>query len=811
MSKNVLFNLINNKIFKKGDIPGGAKLSLRTHSEGTDYFFFELPINEMNVEGFTLTNHHLSVFKESSGPIDGKSQYHYTAFIKNKAGHDFRLHIYYNSHDGYVSEPFLSSVSAEGIFTPIADCEEHHPAFKALAQLSINDLVKHLRKTQKDTIKILEGEYDRLETIATGLSVDIEINKIAYLAILDEQIAILEELNSYSNKVHPLSGNLRYLKNFKRVLESETVLSSVRLERKEAKYEKTTAKEESEQLQKSPLSKEVVPAQQVADTILVDGRAVKEKSRLDQDVSVLKEQITQLKSLKGDALVDSVAEFFKKLVELELEVDAGVCNASLKNMHDLRALSTSIHERGVKTLQHLLILGKFTAVAKLSPFYNLLPDTIIDFALTHNKSELLDFLIKNKIVSLDYNNFTIKEKQYTSLVDYYFKQASTTVKAEQLVLVVDCLDVLIKNGMSLMEIDSITGLPYAANLLLDSKHPLREVLERNTALTTNNPMFYKQLNQVLRVIAAQPTFLTARKEQIQQLIDKNKLNTLFLPRKGASQAVSIIDLNKSFYAKAEGKLGKELLDKITTDPDIKKINADLTRRVNLLLPKLPAKVRPMINRGSQENYDKLTKSLDAITSLDMFPTFESFKEQVLAGQRKTSRSIDLLEELIDVQSQIKKITSSYNGKPNRKQRKLLKRQEEIRAELNASQQFAEICSSELFTSVTKALKSLNSLAGKVKGLTSVIEIIISLRDSLRTNSEAGTKKEGKEESNEIDGSDDFLKFALEHEAVSSRVEGKPEVADHSPRAVGLGLTPSFFASSAEVDTATPVPVSECAM
>lgn len=41
MTKNVLYNAITQTIFKKGTSLDGVKLSKRTHSKETDYYFFD--------------------------------------------------------------------------------------------------------------------------------------------------------------------------------------------------------------------------------------------------------------------------------------------------------------------------------------------------------------------------------------------------------------------------------------------------------------------------------------------------------------------------------------------------------------------------------------------------------------------------------------------------------------------------------------------------------------------------------------------------------------------------------------------------
>jgi hypothetical protein len=353
MSKNILYNFIAHKIFKTGTLPSGIKLTQKTHTKGTLYYFFELPKDDAVVGEYTLDNHHVSVFAESNGYLDGKSQYHYTAYMKDKEGNRYRLHVYFNPRDGYVSVPLLSLIADDGSFIPVADSEDNHEVFKALAHLSIDTLIAQLRKDQKELVKKLKQEYDVLEKEATELSKNLESNKEAYKDNLDLQIAKLEELSNYTDS-DPYLYQLAFLKRQKKSPELQILSSGTgHLESKENK-ESSTTKESSH------VETEIATPDS-------DGRVVTNKAGLSEEIVELSKQFEHIKTLKDDKLAVALTALNTSLLDLELT------GTLLKDLQSLRALRKQLDVKASTTLQNLLLSGKFNEAAALSSFYKLVP------------------------------------------------------------------------------------------------------------------------------------------------------------------------------------------------------------------------------------------------------------------------------------------------------------------------------------------------------------------------------------------------------------------------------------------------------
>jgi hypothetical protein len=646
MPKNILYNVIASKTSKEKNIPRGIVLTQKRHSEGTLYFKFELPKHTGAIDEYILDDHHVSVFAD----MDGKRQYHYTAYMNDNEGKQFRLHIYFNPEDGYVGIPLLSSVSNDGrTFTPVADCEENHEAFKTLAKISIESLVAQLRTDHRDLIDKLKKEYDVLEKAATELSKELELNKKAYILNIDQQIAKLEELNNYTN-TDPVLSHLSYLNKLKESPELQiTSFKTVHLESKESKVSKDTAE---------PITlKEEVRK----DSPSSNNRTVKKKPGLDEEIVTLKNEFEKLKNLKNRKLAKAIKVLDNSLKILEAK---GVL---LKDVQDLQILRTQLDGIAVKTLKLLMGTGKYPAATELAAFYPLVSDSMIQFALVQNNAVLLEFLVKQKIISSDHNDFLVKNTRYTSLVDYYFKQATAQVEAEKAKAMVACVDVLIKNSLSLMDIDSATGLPFAASLLLNPQHPLRAALELNQEKTINNPMFLKQLNTVLRIIATQPNCTKERLEQIKLLILKNlvqiagikNLNTL-------NVGVSIGQFDDEFIDSSEKALGLELRTALDIDPDVLMGRLEVEQYVGGIFPLFRSSSTDLAD-SIKSQYTQLTSLVNLFASSNSTYTVNDFKKQLIGVHKHTIKGLELIISLAkcDVEeADLRKVP----GKKHKKQR-----------------------------------------------------------------------------------------------------------------------------------------------
>jgi hypothetical protein len=806
MPKNVLYSVIQKKTSQENKLPAGVTLVHQTNTAGSPYFLFNLPKTLGKIGDYTLDNHHVSVFYD----MDGKSQYHYTAIFKDTHEHQFRLHIFYNSHDGYDNVPGLARIGADGGLIPVLDCEEYHEAFKALAKLSIAGVVTQLRKDQKELVDFLMASDAKLDKEAIELSKDLEKNQEAYVVSATKRIAVLEELLNYSNKDEIILGTLKFLINFRNSIESTT--GSPRLLALESKDNK-----ESSTVQASSAGEAATPA---GVTVKDEASTNKKKTDLPQVISKLDKQLTKLKNLKADKLTDAIAALNISLVDIEIAALEQHYKVTSTDIFALNTIRTSLGQLAGKRLQNILLSsdqpGRFTEAAKLSPFYKLLPETLIDFALTSNDDKLLEFLLKNKITSPDYNNFYVKNIPYSSLVDYCFKQAAAA-KVEVAVVpttpvdvataahtplpaqaiskmgkILACFDVLIKNGLSFMEIDPTSGLPFAAVLLLNSKHPLRPVFEVNRKLTINNPMFLKQLNQVLHVILAQPDCAEGLKVIIPQLIVTNR------ERVGQLRNLdhSIIKAGDELALQAETLVGTKLVQKVNADPDIIKLDRQINAQFVKISKKLPVKVRSFVNREIEKTIEKMKESLAAFNNLEVTPKFKDVKKQALQMRKDGLQDLANVDEFLDLRNKIS-TTTSFTKKPSKKVKQMLQRQDALLKAFKASKQLSDEFVKSIsdagtvytkLTEMTAGIDKLKTLESSLTSMMSMLDKLFGGAQSLLDSNKDDRKGDGKEDGKADDfvddlGDVDFLEYAESHSAstdgksAAAQTEEAPEVED----------------------------------
>ncbi len=711
MPKNSLYNVINKVTLNEEKIPGVVDLSLRTYQEGKNYFFFELPVPDDIVIGdYTLLDHHLSVSESPLSKLDMKSQYHYTAYFKDIHGNRYRLHVYYDAHDNYVCEPLLSIVREGNVFKSV-DCQEQHEAFKRLAERFIGGVVEHLRDNQRAVITDYQKQYEELEKMACSL--DCVKNKGAYLATMQEQINVLDELKHYSNDNRAWNNLLSFHRRVK-----NTLLTAVAPDVSEKTVPQAPVSKKTTKLRKQEPS-----LKQKAAATSYPSKPKAVKPRLDAVIASLKARFEQLNSMQDEQQVSAITAFFGELIVEECVLEHGKYQSTAQDVRELHLLRVSSEEQAKKLLLRLLLAGCYEQAAQLKAFHHTLSDSLMPYALVHNKPGLIDFLLKHKVVLFNYKNFVIKEAKYKSLLDFYFKQ-----EVEKQSSLIDGIDVLIKNAPSLlMDIDSNTGLPFAAIILLDPEHPFNAVLERNADATINNPLFYKQLNQVLQALVAQPSYPREHMVQIKKLVNRNneKMSSvaLFTP----SGQPSLMQLTEDLTVKLKATLGEDFVDQLLCDPEIAPLKSLIEKRKALLMLKLPRSVQTGIRQEAKENFEAIIKELDDAENIDLLPAIaEQIRSRTLQHQLDTLNAIDLREELIDVQDSIQK-TVLITGKRNKNYNALLKRQDEIITELKAYNKRAadkSIFSSalldaaltskleelrEAFDSLTKLLQGLNNL------------------------------------------------------------------------------------------------------
>lgn len=653
MSKNALYNLIGTKLDLGSDDIPATRVSKLTHSKGKKYYLFELPVDEqVGVGDYTLTSHHISVYESSTAKLDLKSQYHYTAFFEDKSGEQFRLHVFFDSRDNMVSQPLLTRVTDDD-FIPV-DCSEFEEDLKIFADLSKADLVKFLREKQKQELDLLQNEYDKQEKKSADLSRNMLKNKSQFLEFLDRQVALLKRMQSYSNNPASISSTQRFLQNVKKNVES----TNFETESVSAKKSVASSTSDAGTSRKSKKHKHPAVSKPVLD------RPVVIKPSLAQLVADLNSRLEGYKLLDTAQSIPLIVRLYEELREKEWEVDFGTYAAKLEDLRDLKQFRVNIEKAGTSLLQTTLLKDILDEAEKLRVFYPLLPDSIASYALMNNKFRLLDFVLRNNIVSTDYTDFSVKSVRYSSMFAYCMNTCGLNAAS------LNIFEILVKNGASLMDVDPSTGLPYIVAILADREHPFYSVLVKNEVLDVK---FYQHLNQVLRVLAAKADCPGQRKSQIADLIAQYKLQIDVLKQQvlsGVSLAI------KSTANESEPSIGEEMLARLSVDPEILFRQKIIQKKLREVSPKIPYKQRLAMSSMCTINYEKLKIALDSVDDLDDLPTYEELKSQLIERQLLSIESIELINELLELQNVTKGLMGMHK-KPNKTHRGYFKRSQEI--------------------------------------------------------------------------------------------------------------------------------------
>jgi hypothetical protein len=732
MSKNALFNLIRiRKKIAKFDLPNDIKLIERTHKSGSQYFLFELPIEKDYVIGqYHLISHHVSVYEKPLGRLDLKSQYHYTAYFDHE-GDTYRLHVYYDADDDYVSKPLFSKMFSEDDFIPV-DCSENAAAFDLLSDSATKNLIDCLRAAQASHIKTLTMQYDELEASLLLLSEDIYKHKANYISTLQSQIDVLNELERYTTdprwvarKIKWLTTSLKHIE----LLEPPKNSSPTNERSKPEGKDKADASDKNSNLSRKPRGHQLTYFKD--QPTAKPSAAAKVIHKIKPDFSTVIEKLSQkfeaYVKLKDTVLIDLIQSLYSELSEVEWALEfTHKYNVAFNDLKNLKIIRTKIEEMGVGLLQRTLVAGNFIEAVKLGTFYNLMPTSIACLALHCNNTQLLDFLLKNKIIPINFKKFIIGKVEYTSMVEYCFNNTTTEKNLEPL------LSVLVKNGASLLDVDRTSGLPYAAILLLKPKHPLHAVLDKNANLTLNSPMFYKQLNQVLFVISSKTACSIELKSQVKELISSNLTRIELLKHR-----VIIADDNKASEC-LEETLGEEMMRQVIEDPDIQFYKLKIERQIALLLPRLPLKQRKCFAKITSLNFEIVCNAVNRIQSFDEVPSFDEIKEETLTQQRYILEFINLRDELVDVHNKLRGV-HLHHHKPSREQKKIIVREKAIIQRMEEIQDL-----------LTEPYASINSMRDSASGIFSEMNQFVGMAKYLLDNNVL-SKADDAELDNQIGG------------------------------------------------------------
>jgi len=718
MSANRLYHFIQLTLSTHNIIPGAVSFSNRQHSLGKQYFLFELAIqNKMKIGLYTLQNHHVSVYEGPIGVLDLKSQYHYTAILKDDLNNTYRLHVYFDANDNLVERPFLSRCISENNYQTV-NSDDDQEAFKLLAHLSIQNLIRFLREKLNAQITIYQTEYDEIEKHADWLFQQLPKSKEKYLLTLDKLIHKIDQIAACITPDRVLLGKKAFLNSLKESVGlmnipeyADTHTTSLL---KNNSHEKST----STPALFSPLKEH--PKKFILET---------QKEKLGDVLKNLDSRFMQTKEMNGNLQLTTLTEIFHELTEKELFLEFDKIEAIPLEIKQLKMLKEKVQETARKILEKLLVQGEFEQAKMLNVFYHLIATkNLLTIALLLNKPALLDMLLTNNLISVHTKNIAINNFEYSSMVDYCFKQNKNRSKIE-------CLSVLIKHGASLMEVDSECGLPYAAQLILDPNHPMCEAIKNNEENTVWNVVFYKQLNQVLNMLKIQPDSTDEKLKLLTCLINLNEKTIDVLSINHQYKIDTSNEIYTEFNNEIKDILCKELICRLQMDPDFISIQTRMNAKQKQFIKKLNYQERMKLKNSIPESLQKLKECLSVINSLDQWPSFESVKAGAIKAQINAITILDLYDELRPLQKKIKS-TQLTNTKGPKSYRQDLSRQtyliEEIKKlsdalnnplKLMSSYNKARNALTDFINSLSNIAKDLESLSRKTVNLNQTEELV----------------------------------------------------------------------------------------
>lgn len=472
--QNSLFNYLNSLVSENIDLPN-CQVVFAQDKEKTDYYRLELADSEFKCSvgnaKCTLENHHISIYKTEYTNNPSLSQYHYTAYLKDKKKRTYQLHVYFNSQEELTKMPVISIADKNGVFTPIDyDNKELESRFIEQAINQSKPIIEILRSQLQDRINILEHDYNNLDISAVELSKDIEENWQKYFEILEQMECVLSELTQLAPQEHyrkkqALVHNLKIaIKN--QFMHRETVITEV---------VDFVATEE-----KSPLESPVVffkPTKK--DTVQTIS------NNMNQKIEAFKKQYTTLTDeIDIVAQAKQLGELHSKIYELLIDfVDE---STTVSNYFALQNLLQQIRAKAENLCMQLLFdENNIESVTSLPDYQSLLNSKYFKVALTTRNHKALDFILTHSDCNLINQPVVINNNTYLSPADFCMKTHSTKDSMEK------CLEVLIKHGESVL-VKGNDNLPLAYHLL-STGNSLQNALKANRDKTIDSVVFYKKL------------------------------------------------------------------------------------------------------------------------------------------------------------------------------------------------------------------------------------------------------------------------------------------------------------------------------
>lgn len=649
MKPNTLYHFIHREIVSRpGSAPGTRVFAAKTSKEGKSYLLSELPLPRAIViavgqQKYSLNSHHLSIYSLQDDNNHTLSQYHYTAYFRDKKNNAYQLHAYFNQNDQLAAPVVLTLLNEIENNAPVTLGKELIQLFTQLAISQTTPVIAALRSDQQTVLAALKKRFDTLEQQLTNLSIDMVQNKNNYLIILAEAITVLDSLSAYTDEEQNYASILKLFRLIRTNLDTPVLATATQ---EEVATSTDTAQEQDEPAPvKRSNKKPVSPLIGQATNTFTRYQAALSKASSPQKVA----GILEMNRHVGDLLIAAD--------------DPGYTITALDYQHITSFLS-AYKQAGKQLLSRLLMNNEFELAAQLRQLVNPAPTELVTLALKTGNAAMLDFLLEHGAFAI--NTFIVQD-QLTPVL-YCFEKSQNTAAV---VAMNKCLSVLLKHHASLM-VNTADGFSVAYHIAVNPSHPLLPAL-RDTFIDSAALAFFENLVQSINNYLAAGNVSADISNRLKN--DKKQfvvqIETL-RAGKGLStstQKASLSIINNAIADVSQNLSLQNMQARLRLDSDYLKIDACF----NAVAEKLPARIKNQCTKKGLE----IIKNIDFSTLT--FASYEDFKSQAIEETRTAIINFERMNALNDVQQRIRR--SGLSRKEMIACRKL---EQELIAEINGN-------------------------------------------------------------------------------------------------------------------------------
>lgn len=701
MVQNTLFNYISySSNFDRNNNTKESSFELKSNTKGAAYYLKQLEKDTIKICGFTLLEHHISVYEKENNFLFG--QHHYTALFEDETGINYKLHVYFDANDSLTADPVFSIYNKQTQKYDLIDAAVPYDDFTLLAQSYIEPIMSELREKQNQTIQLLEQKYKRLEKNACTISEKPEDNRTKFLVSLTKIQEVLANIIPLVKHNH-YEQIYQFISNLKKNVEQSPNTPSSELMNKPKENSVNSAKNTHNK--HTLFQKSSTKAKKSQKDIL--------SFAFDKEFSGISKIFSSLNDDNGEDKSKILAELYAQtnglLISSEIET---VDFSALKK---LKSLNGQIQKAGEEQLRTALKNGNFSSAQQLSAFHYILTGNYLNEALQTRNHALLNFLLSTGNFNINNQPLNINTIRYPSAVHYCF---SCDSKKKPMA---ECLDILIKNGASLHVVVGEPHVPLAHILLSTADHPLMKALDSNRVLTLNSISFYKRLMRDLEHYRK----INQLDESQSQQLDKWFINYAEAIKKielmpDCSKPIGkILDEKQVAYnEKIAGTHVGQFIKQLQTDQEIKLLSSTFLSSFNDYINTLAHSQKTQVALSGMKILENMEKALLAACNTELL-TFEMVRRASITYLKDSINMVENRRLLSDLQEHLRV------QRPGRAQKKMATQQNELIHKLqnytNTYHQpalFNDVSYTAALQTVGQAIKGLQEL---VQSMNKVVE------------------------------------------------------------------------------------------